>query len=238
MTKVTEALNRIARQCGVQPPSSWVAATRTDHVEIRDDFLSETIEDIQNRVDVASPVGKQVTITGTGAENYTLPSDFHRLARDAFAVYDMALDRPVVPIQSDGEWTHVKDIGTTGVIRYYRIKGYTGNWTIDLYSEPSAAVEIVVSYVSNLWLANSGTAGSVFTSEDDVLILPRKVVEAGTVWRFRERRGLPYLDKYNEYEAEIARLSNDGRSRRSIDMGGRQTDVRWQDLIPAFIPPS
>ena len=239
MTQITEALNRIARQCGVQPPSSWVTATRTDHVEIRDDFLMETIVDIQDRVDLPSPIGKQTTITGTGAENYALPSDFHRVARDPFAVYDSALDRPVVPIQADGEWTHIKDIGTTGVIRYYRIKGYDGTWTIDLYSEPSAAVEVVVSYVSTLWMATAGgTAGTMFTAEDDVLLMPRRVVEAGTVWRFRERRGLPYLDKYNEYEALIARLSNDGRSRRSIDMGGRQTDVRWQDLIPAFIPPS
>ena len=237
MTLVTEALGRIARQCGVQPPSSWVTATRTDHVEIRDDFLSETIEDIQDRVDLPAPIGKQVEITGTGVESYTLPTDFRRLARDPFAVYDNALDRPCVPVQTDGEWTHIKDIGTAGVIKYYRVRGYDGNWTIDFYAEPTTT--ITVSYVSNAWMADSGgTIGNTLTAETDVLILPRKVVEAGTVWRFRERRGLPYLDKYNEYEALIARLSNDGRGRRTIDMGGRQTDVRWQDLIPAFIPPS
>lgn len=239
MTLVTEALNRVARQCGVQPPSGWVTATRTDHVEIRDDFLLETIEDIRDRVDLQSPIGKQVTITGTGAENYALPSDFVRMARDDFAVYDSQLDRPVMPIQTDGEWTHLKDIGTTGVIRYYRVKGYEGNYTIDLFDEPGTGLEIVCSYVSNLWKANNvGTLGDMFTDNEDVLLLPRRVVEAGTVWRFRERRGLPYTDKYNEYEAQIARLSNDTRGRRSINMGGRQQDVRWQDLIPAFIPPS
>lgn len=239
MTKVTEALNRIARQCGVQAPSSWVTATREDHVEIRDDFLAETISDIRDRVDLPSPIAKQTTITGTGAENYSLPSDFVRVALDELAVYDNALDRPVMPITSDGQWTYVKDIGTTGVMRYYRVKGYEGNYTIDLYDEPSSAVTITVSYMSDLWMANSsGTAGDTFTDEDDVLLLPRRLVEAGTVWRFRERRGLPYMDKYNEFEAMIARMSNDGRGRRMVNMGGRNKDVRWQDLVPSFIPPS
>lgn len=239
MTLVTEALNRIARQCSVTLPSSWVTATRTDHVEIRDDFLLETVADIQDRVDLPSPIGKQTTITGDGSETYSLPSDFKRLARDQFAVYDVALDRPVMPITSDGQWTYTKDIGTTGVMRYYRVTGYDGNFSISLYDEPSAAVDVTVSYVSTLWMASSGgTAGDTLTAEDDVLLLPRRIVEAGAVWRFRERRGLPYLDKYNEYEALLARLSNDSRGRRIVNMSGTTKDVRWQDLIPSYIPSS
>lgn len=239
MTLVTTALDRVARQCGVQTPSSWINATRTDHVEIRDDFLLETISDILDRVDVASPIAKQTTITGDGSENYSLPADFLRLAGDQLAVYDNALDRPVMPVASDGQWTYIKDIGTTGVQRYYRVKGYDGNFTIDLYDEPSAAVTITVSYIADIWMASSGGAvGNTLTDETDVLLLPRRTVESGCVWRFRERRGLPYADKYNEYEAQIARLSNDTRGRRVVNMGGTTTDVRWQDLVPSFIPAS
>ena len=68
--------------------------------------------------------------------------------------------------------------------------------------------------------------------------MPRTVVESGTVWRYRERRGLPYLDKYNEYEAKMARLSNDTRARRVVSFGETDNNVRWQDLVPAFIPSS
>ena len=50
MTTVVEALNRIARQCSIKAPSSWVSATRDDHVSLRDDFLNETVEDILERV--------------------------------------------------------------------------------------------------------------------------------------------------------------------------------------------
>lgn len=234
---ITTALNRIARQCSVSIPSSWITATRADQVEIRDDFLVETIDDLMDRVDLPGPIGKQYTVAGDGSESYSLPEDFKRLQRDELAVYDEALDRPCVPVTEDGMYTHIKDLGTAGVIRYFRLRGWPSNYTIDFYNEPTS--NIIVSYISSNWLAtSSGTAVNEFTAETDVLLLPRRVVETGAVWRFRERRGLPYMDKYNEHEALVARLSNDRRARRKINFGQADQDVRWQDMIPSFIPSS
>lgn len=239
MTTIVTALNRIARECSVKAPSSWLTATRDDHLEIRDDFLLETIEDILDRVDLPSPTGKQQTITGDGSTNYALNTDFYRLARDGAAVYDSQQDRPCIPVTSDGEWTYLNDIGAAGAVKYYRIKGYDGAFTIDFYNAPTSSETFTVSYVSDLWMASSGgTAGSAFTAADDVLLWPRRVVEAGTVMRFRQRRGLDYTAKMIEYEAQIARLANDGRTRRVINFGDRARDVRWQDLVPSWIPDS
>lgn len=237
MTTIVEALNRIARQCSVKAPSSWVTATQDAHVELRDDFLSETVDDILDRVDLPAPIGAQTTITGTGAETYTLPSDFKRLHRTELAVYDTQLDRACVPVHTDGEYTYIKDQGTAGTIRFYKLTGYEGNYSLSFYDEPATGLTITVSYSTVNWMANGGTAGSAFTSESDVLLLPRRVVEAGTVWRFRERRGLPYTDKYNEYEVLMSRLINDSRGYRSISMG-EKPHVRWQDLVPSYIPSS
>lgn len=236
---ISSVLDRVARQCGVARPSSWVTASREDHVEIRDDFLMETIDDLLDRIDLPAPVAKQVEITGDDSENYDLPTDFRRVQRDQLAVYDTLLDRAVVPITNDGEWTYVKDIGTAGIIRYYRVKGIRGGNTIDFYDAPDSGTTITVSYISNIWKADSdGNEGDTFSAKDDVLLFPRRVVECGAIWRFRERRGLPYQDKYNEYEALVSRLSNDGRGRRLINFGEAPRDVRWQDLIPAYIPDS
>ncbi len=238
MTTVVEALNRIARQCSIKAPSSWVSATRDDHVSLRDDFLSETVDDILDRVDLPSPIGASTTITGTGAETYDLPENYVRLHRSDLSVYDKNLDRACIPITTDGEYTYIKDQGTAGVLRYYKTTGYQGDFNISFYDEPSTGTEIVISYSTSYWMATSGgTAGDMFTAESDVLLLPRRVVETGTVWRYRERKGLPYVDKYNEYEALIARLSNDSRARRVVSLGDKP-NVRWQDLVPAVIPSS
>ena len=239
MTTIVEALNRIARQCSINVPSSWVTATRDDHVELRDDFMQETLTDITDRLDLPTPISGRFELDGTGVEAYDLPADFKRLQRNPNAVYDVSQDRPCVPISRDGDWELLKDTGTAGVVRYFRLSGYEGNYQISFWNVPSSSIKTIVSYVSTAWMANAaGTAGAAFTDETDVLIFPRRVVEAGTVWRYRERRGLPYLDKYNEYEALLARLSNDSRSRRTVSFGEPDNTVRWQDQIPAFIPAS
>jgi len=245
MTTISEALNRIARQCSMSAPSSWVTATRADHVELRDDFLQETVSDIADRVDAPAPISKAQTLTGgsgttnaDGSETFALNSDFLRLQRNALAVYDPQQDRPVIPITSDGRWDLLTDTGATGVIKYYQTAGYEGAFTMTLYNGPATGDTYQVNYITNLWMADaSGTVGSLFTAETDILLFPRRLVETGTVWRARERRGLPYLDKYNEYEALMTRFANDRRGRRVVHMGEPARDVRWQDLVPAFIPP-
>lgn len=240
MTKVTEVLDRVSREVSIDTPASWVTATDTEYKEIRDDFLLETVDDILQRVDLPSPIGKQTTISGTGSESYSLPSDFKRLQRDPMSVYETtSTRRACVPVTDDGEWTFLGEIGTTGGTRFYRLQGYEGNWTISFYRNPGTGDSITVSYVSDLWMADSGgTVGSSFTDPDDVILLPRRVIEAGIVMRWRDRRGLDASGKRAEFEAELSRLSNDRRGRRIVSMGG-QREATWNPYdipVPDYIP--
>lgn len=239
MTLITDALDRAARQCSVVPPSSWASETGATYMEIKD-FLDETANDILDRVDLASPIAASTTLSTDGSENYSLPSNFRRLQRNDYAVFETTTQRnPLIPVTTDGHWQYIKDVGTSGAYRYYRLKGFAGNWTIDIYDNPSASITINVNYITDNWMENvSGTDGSAFTANDDVLLLPRRIVEAGIVWRWRERKGLPYVDKYNDYEAQLARLSNDRRSRQAIDFSGdggmrSALEVPVPDFIPA-----
>ena len=236
MGKVVDVLSRAARQCSIQPPSSWITATSAEHVEFRDDFLRATVNDLANRQDWPAPVAGQVIISGTGAETYALPSDFKRLQRHPLSVYDDQLDQAGIPVATDGQWVELKDDGTTGAIRYYRLSGYEGNYSISFYAEPTTS--ITVSYISDNWMATAGgVVGNLLTADTDVLLFPDLVVEAGIIWRWRERRGLPFAEKMSEFEALLARSLNDIRGLRSVSFGPRKR-VRWQDRIPAFIPAS
>ena len=248
MTKITEALDRIARQCSVKAPSAWLSATRTDHVEIRDDFFLETVEDILDRVDLGEPIAKTQTITGgggtytlnaDGSGNYGLNSNFRRMQRDEWAVYDNAQDRVGIPVTDSGKWTYLTDLGTAGIDRYFRVKGYEGNYTLDLYRDPGSGITINVHYIADVWMVSSGgTEGNQFTDSEDVLLLPRRLVEAGTVYRFRRRRGLFYEDKWKEYEALLSRAQTDSRQLHKVQFGEADRTVKWQDLVPAYIPGS
>jgi hypothetical protein len=246
MTLIVDALDRIARECGVKAPSSWVTATQNEHLEIRDDFLRQTIDDIADRVDLPFPVSDTQTFTGgagtteaDGSERFDIRSNFVRMHLGELAVYDPQQDRPVIPVSDDGLWTYITDQGAAGVVKYYKITGFPGNYDITFYNPPGTGHEITIHYMTNKWMVSgAGSGGSEFTDDTDQLSYPRRVVEAGTVWRFRERRGLPYMDRYNEYEALIARLSNTTRQRKVVNMGGINRDVRWQDLVPSWIPNS
>ena len=234
MTLIVDVLNRIARHCSISAPSSWITATADEYVEIRDDFWRECIDDLLDRVDWPSPIGVQYTLTGTGAATYNLPADFRRLQRNPYSVYDVQLDAPGVPVSTDGDWVELLDSGIAGADRFYRIKGYDGAWTIELESPPDT--DLTLCYVSKNWMATAGgTVGATLTAADDVLLLPDRLVEVGTIWRWRERRGLPFQDKYNEFNLLLARYHNDVRGRR-VTRFTRGKPVRWQDRVPAFIP--
>ena len=236
MTTVVDVLNRIARHCSISAPSSWVTATADEHVEIRDDFMRETVDDLLDRVDWPQPVGAQVTITGTGVATYALPAGFRRLQRNPFSVYDALLDAPGVPITTDGDWVQLLDSGVAGADRFYRLTGYEGAFSIEVEAALETGSDLTVSYVSNNWKATAGgTVGDAFTAEEDVLILPARLVEVGTIWRWRERKGLPFQDKNVEFNMLLGRYLNDIRGRRSISFTTKKT-VRWQDRVPAFIP--
>jgi hypothetical protein len=187
-------------------------------------------------VDWPSPVGGQVTITGTGVATYALPADFRRLQRNKYSVYDVQLDSPGIPVTTDGDWVELLDSGIAGADRFFRLSGYDGNWSIEFEAEPSS--DIIISYVSSNWMASAGgTVGKMFTAADDVLILPDRLVECGVIWRWRERKGLPFQDKYTEFNVLLARYLNDVRGRR-VTSFKRGKPVRWQDRVPAFIPPA
>ena len=234
MTLVVDILARAARQCSVIAPSSWATATDQTSMEMMD-FLSETADDVLERIDLTQPISKSLVITGTGAENYPLPADYKRLQRGEFAVYErFRTRRACVPISDDGQWQYMQELGTAGAFRYYRVKGYPGAYEIEFFQPLEPDLTIVVNYVSANWLVGDK---AVFDDNDDVSILPRRVMEAGTVFRFRERKGLEYGDKQAEYEALLARMANDTRTRRSISFGGGPSRGIFDIPVPDVIPP-
>lgn len=239
MTTVVEILDRAARKCSVTAPTSWVSATDPTALELKD-FLDETREDIAARCDWIGPIGKTTVITGTGVEDYSLPTDFLRLQRDEFSVYERnRTRRPCVPVTRDGEWEYIDELGVTGAYRFYRLQGYDDNFTIGFKEELETDLTVVVSYVSKNWIINGSTEKDEFTDEADVCLLPRRLVEAGITYRFRLRKALPYQDVLAEYEILMARTSADNRTRRKIDFSGRpKLRSPWDIPVPDFIPPS
>jgi hypothetical protein len=233
MTLIVDILSRAARQCSVVPPSNWATATDQTALEVLD-FLAETVDDVLERIDVTQPISKTSTITGADAENYPLPSDYKRLHRGTFAVYErFRTRRECMPVSDDGQWEYLKELGSAGAYRFFRVRGYEGAFSIDFFQPLETGITVVVNYVSNNWIVGDK---ATFTDNGDVSLLPRRLLEAGIVFRFRERKGLEYGDKQAEYEALLARMANDTKTVRKINFGGFQGRGPFDVPVPDFIP--
>ena len=232
-TLVTDILDRAARQASVPLPSNWVTDTTQTIVEMRD-WLAETVDDILERVDLPSPITQTTTISGTGAESYSLPTDFKRLTRGPLAVYETApVRRRVWPVSDAGQWSDMDNYQAFGSQRFYRVTGYDGSHSISLLDEPSTGASFTVHYISTEWLTD-GT--SDFTATTQYTYLPRRLLESGIVWRARERKGLDFEPKRAEYEMLMARLNNDARGIRVISFGGHEPRSIWDVPLPDTIP--
>lgn len=240
MTTVAAALDRATRRLSLATPAAWIGGTAADVVQIRDDFLPETVEDLLRRVDWSDPVGKQATVTGTGAADYALPSDFIRVKRDEFTVYESAsVRRACVPVTSDGMWTHLQQIGTGAGTRYYRVKGYEGNYEISFYPALETGDSVTVSYVSDKWVIDTGSNESnVFDAETDILLLHRRPIELGVMWRWREAKGLDFQTDWKKYELWVSSMANHANNLQRITFGGVKRFSPWDIPVPDYIPGS
>jgi len=248
MATIKEAMDRAARECSLTPPSDWISTTSATYVEMLD-FLDETVEELLDRIDWPAPIGATSTITGPGTASssgnystHSLPSGMKRIKRDNWAVWESSNTRRMaVPISTDGQWGYLDTVGSAGAWRYYRTAGdEDAGFTIDFFRALSATETMSVNYVSKNWLrlASDSTEAATWADAADTLLLPRRLIELGVVWRFRQRKGLGYQDKYAEYEIRLTRAANDYRKSRSISFGGSDGSHPMRVPVPDFIPSS
>lgn len=239
MATVAEILTHAAKRCSVKEPNGWAAATAASAVELRDDIMFQVVEDILDRVDPPRPISKSATLTGDGtSETFTLPTDFRRLQRGRFAIFQTGYPtKQFVPVHDDGEYDAIKDQGLAGATFYYRINALQGAQSIDIYNPPASGTTINLNYVSNRWIRDASSDDDEFQDDADISYLPKQLLSAGITYRFRERKGLDYGDVQQDFELQLARFANRNNTTRRI--GPSQRDVRWVfDIpVPDFIPP-
>jgi hypothetical protein len=233
---IKDAMDGAAIECAVPAPASWVSATGTNEKIIRQ-LLADTVRELAARHEWSQMALSQ-TITGTGAESYSLASDYARLASGDNAVYENSPNRrPCRSIVRDGDWTELKQLNFAGVQRFYKI----GGGSILFYRPLPSGGTVTVSYVSKNWKtdATGATPGSTWAAETDLSFIPGHLLQLGVSYRFRRHKGLQYLDRKVEYETELARAIADDRPSTRIAFDGDRGIPRrpFEIPVPDFIPP-
>ena len=89
-------------------------------------------------------------------------------------------------------------------------------------------------YISRNWLTKSvGGTSSFWTNDADTPLLDDQLIVSGTIWRWKQIKGLDYSEDYAKYERRINdRMSKDG-GKDKLSLNGANDDIQPVVLVPA-----
>lgn len=183
----------VAKNTGIEVPDT-VQGDDPDAVKLRQ-FINETGDELARRVDWSS-LRKTATITGTGfSAPYDLPSDYSRLIQ-GYAV--KVNGSPVRGGLTADEWNALTPV--QGTPRYFQ----TAAGKIALYPYPPEGMGVSLTYQNDRWVSGNKKEMS---RDDDVSLIPERLLEMGGIWRSKRHIGGDYSDYLSEYEAAIIDLA-------------------------------
>lgn len=180
-----EILATIAPRCGLNLLNPSVTSALFQDQQLVA-LLNEAGNEAAKRVDWS-----ELEVTSGFTAQLALPDDFDRMKAVHFG------GTPLRNISKPSDWAFLKQHAST--TPYYHISD--GN----IRSTATGYVSFV--YQSSHW----ATGKSAVTSDDDVILIPPRIVEMGTVWRFNRQKGFAYQDLLDEYEAALAEYEKSSR---------------------------
>ena len=145
-------------------------------------------------------------------------------------IWNRTLRRPVYGPRSQQDWQQQKAMQINGPFNSYRIIADS----INFYPNPVAGQTCAFEYISKNWLTKSVGGGSSFwTNDADTPLLDDQLIVSGTIWRWKQIKGLDYSEDYAKYERRINdRMSKDG-GKDKLSLNGVNYDIQPVVLVPA-----
>lgn len=222
MTAFTAIRAAVLRTTGVQITEAFASSAQIA-VEMVD-LANEVACDIAKSHDWRA-LTKVAEITGTGALEYPLPTDYDRMLLSAEIDDRATWFWGYEPFQSVNDWMRFKS-GAYGILS-------PGGWIIldsqiQFYPAPSGVAQY--PYISRNWAqSDAGARKAAFTADDDTFVLSERLLTLGLIWRWMDQKGLQYSEALATYEAALSQA-------QARDKGARvlRTPQRYFNLRTAY----
>lgn len=168
------------------------------------------------------------TATNTAAQAGALPADFDRMVNES--LFNRTSRRPVNGPLTAQQWQGIKSSATPMIFDSYRFQG----GAIEILPIPTAGTVFAFEYLSRQWVRNAqGTARyELFRADDDTALVSEELIRLGTIWRFKQSRGLEYADDMATYERQKVReLGRDG-SRKTVYLAAEPYEGPFRPMPP------
>jgi|GEM_PF-2365785 len=131
--------------------------------------------------------------------------------------YDRSQRRPLYGPCSDVEWQQLKAIPNPGPWYKYRIKN--NHLLINPAPTVGSLSQIAFEFATKFGVkGNDGTPKDSFTADDDVSVLPERILKKGLAYRWKELKGLPSQNEEDRYFKMLNNFIARDKTARTYDL--------------------
>jgi hypothetical protein len=226
MLNCLQLIQRVCKRIGISVPNA--AYTSSDlQVQQLVELANEEGQEQASRYQWQA-LQREATFTTVVAELQTslaaITTGFGWIVNDT--IWNRTLRRPVYGPDSLQDWQQQKAIQIAGPFNRYRIIANN----IRFYPVPAAGQDCYFEYITNQWTAAGGTE---YQSDTDTSLLDDTTMILGTIWRWKQAKGMTYAEDFAKYERRIAELLQRDAVKPTLSMTGTMYDV-----VPLVVVPS
>lgn len=224
-----QIIQSACKRIGILSPNAAVTATDQQIIqlvalaeeegqELATRYAWEALQTEASFTTVAAQVQTTLAATAPG---------FDYIVNDT--IWNRTLRRPVYGPRTQQDWQQQKAMQLNGPFNSFRIIADA----INFYPNPSAGQSCFFEYISSNWVSTSAAGvSSVWTNDADTPKIDDQLVILGTIWRWKQIKGLDYAEDFAKYERRLADAMGRDAGKPILDMGGGAQEIQPVILVP------
>lgn len=165
-------------------------------------------------VKLFSAVATAVSGTNYAIQTGAVPTDYDRFVQETF--WNRTRKRPLYGPVTPQEWENLVAWTSSPVVDTFRFVG-SNIWIIPA---PVSGDQMAYEYMSKNWCQDaSGSALPEWQADTNTGILSEDIMKLGVVWRFKQKKGLPFMADYDKWDARARQALVQDLPQRTINFG-------------------
>lgn len=166
-----------------------------------------------------------------GAVETLAPNAFLKILNET--IFDRTRRLPVFGPRSPQQWQVLKALPMSGPFYQYRIQ----QGRLKIIPDMPAGHTMAFEYASEGAVQDNSTATptakAFFTRDDDTFLLAKSLLLLGLRWRWKEEKGLPYMESFRLYESAVAEAAGADGTKQPMSMNEGSGMIQPGVFVPA-----
>ena len=198
-------------------------------------LANEICEDLVRRHSWTSLQYEAVFTSVAGADQGAItdlaPNAYLKILNET--IFDRTRRLPVFGPRSPQQWQVLKALPMSGPFYQYRIQ----QGRLKINPDMPAGHIMAFEYASEGVVQDNSTATptvkAFFTRDDDTFLLDKSLLLLGLRWRWKEEKGLPYMESFRLYEAAVAEAAGADGTKQPMSMNEGSGMTQPGVFVPA-----